>query len=245
MYFPLQAPFHLASPPTAAISVPWNVDCGLMDISVAAVSKAKFYYLCSVWKGQNTCWRRCKVSLQKAIVSTPSCFSLCLLFLCFFQSHDIPTKRRTFRLYIFDSKTSQTQGPFTSQSYNTPIANPFVHLFPVYNASHQDEPQFLVANWLAQYNEPVDPSVQYYVPTVIDLLAPNSSSQVWPRFSLPESISVGKGLGPNCHTRRAHKKLVISSIVSGLFGVAVATVLVFRWRRTRKARTSVADDTCE
>ncbi|KAF9391495.1 hypothetical protein CPB97_006413 [Podila verticillata] len=207
MYFPLQAPFHLTSPPTAAVSVPWNVDCGLLDVSVAAVAKARFYYVCS--------------------------------------GYDLPKKRRTFRLYIFDSKTRQTQGPFTSQSDNTPIANPFVHLFPVYNASYQDEPQFLVANWLAQYNEPADPSAKYYVPTVIDLHALNSSPQAWPRFSLPESIPVGKDLGPSCHTRRSSQKLAIASIVSGLFGAAVVAILVFRWRRKRKSGKSVADDTSE
>ncbi|KFH65617.1 hypothetical protein MVEG_09093 [Podila verticillata NRRL 6337] len=204
MYFPLQVPFHLTSPPTAAISVPWNVDCGLLDFFVAAVAKAKFYYICSAF--------------------------------------DSSTKIRTYRLYIFDSKTRQTQGPFTSQDENTPVMNKLARLLPVYGGPQQDEPQFLVVNWLAQYNEPADPSAKYYVPTAIDLHALNSSSQAWPRFSLPESIPVGEGLGPSCHTRRSSQKLVIASIVSGLFGIVVVVILVFRWRRKRKSGRSETDD---
>ncbi|KAG0333628.1 hypothetical protein BG000_009006 [Podila horticola] len=50
VYFPFEAPFHLTSPPTSAVSLPWNVDCdGHIDYSVAAVIKGKFYYVCAVW----------------------------------------------------------------------------------------------------------------------------------------------------------------------------------------------------
>ncbi|KAG0360682.1 hypothetical protein BG005_010148 [Podila minutissima] len=49
VYFPFEVPFHLTSPPTSAVSVPWNANCnGRIDFSVAVVTKGKFYYVCTV-----------------------------------------------------------------------------------------------------------------------------------------------------------------------------------------------------
>ncbi|KAG0094775.1 hypothetical protein BGZ93_006785 [Podila epicladia] len=50
VYFPFEAPFQLTSPPTSAVSVPWNVNCnGRIDVSMAVVIKGKFYFVCTVW----------------------------------------------------------------------------------------------------------------------------------------------------------------------------------------------------
>ncbi|KAG0091233.1 hypothetical protein BGZ93_006784 [Podila epicladia] len=201
-YFPFEAPFQLTSPPTSAVSIPWNLDCGPMDAAVSMVSKARFYYLCSAL--------------------------------------DVVTNIRTFKLYIYDSKTKQMQS-LTSQSDTIPIMFHSARLLPVYSASQQHEPQFLVVNRLPQYTT-ADRTIPYYVPTYIDLQASNSSVQSWPRIALPDIIPVGERLYPSCRTRQANKKLVVAAIISSLFGIAVAAFLVFRWRRKRKSKASGADD---
>lgn len=117
----------------------------------------------------------------------------------------------------------------------------YPRLLPVYSTTHQDEPQFLVANWLAQYNTSADPR-KLYEPTSIDLHVPNNSSQAWPKFIVAESIPVGEGLDPSCRTRRSSQKLLISAIVSSLFGVAVAVILVFMWKRKQMSKTTAADN---
>lgn len=68
-YFPFEAPFQLTSPPTSAVSIPWNLDCGPMDASVGMVSKARFYYLCSVWKQRIRNGVICEAEMQKNSLS--------------------------------------------------------------------------------------------------------------------------------------------------------------------------------
>ncbi|KAF9388888.1 hypothetical protein CPC16_006206 [Podila verticillata] len=53
-YFPFEAPYNLTSPPTSAVSVPWDKSCGTQGkFHLAMATKGKFYYLCAV--GEDRC----------------------------------------------------------------------------------------------------------------------------------------------------------------------------------------------
>lgn len=104
---------------------------------------------------------------------------------------------------------------------------------PVYNATHQIEPQFLVINLYGPVSSyPVIPS------KAIDLRNLNETVQLWSDFHIPVSMPLGEGLKPSCRTRGESKKLVIAGIASGIFGFIVVVFLFFwRWRKRRLSQS--------
>jgi hypothetical protein len=133
-------------------------------------------------------------------------------------------------MYIYDSKSRQTQGPFTLPNITSTTSYLNNRLIPVYSATEQNEPRFLVVNLFPL------PSV----PGAIDLHALGSnSSQAWTDFRLPDRLQVDEGLEPSCRTREGTKRLVTAVILSGVFVVFVAIFLLIRLRRKRRSNRSV------
>lgn len=136
-------------------------------------------------------------------------------------------------MFIYDSKSRQTQGPFTLPNITNTISYVNNRLLPVYSATEQNEPRFLVVTLFPLQK----------VPGAIDLHAlGNDSSQAWTDFSLPARLEVDESLEPSCRTRVGTKRLVTAGILSGLFLVFVAISLLIRLRRKRRSNQS-ADKT--
>lgn len=80
-YFPLKAPFTLASPPASTISTPWFLDCEdtSTNTTVAAAANGKFYFVCPVREQRNL--SRYYQGFLGECYSYISCFPVCTFFL--------------------------------------------------------------------------------------------------------------------------------------------------------------------
>jgi len=135
-----------------------------------------------------------------------------------------------FNIYIHDSKTTQTRGPFTIANTVEPTDLMFAHLFPMYGALQPNEPRFLVLGWY----------LGYYRFLSIDLHS-LSPAQPWAEFGLPTDMPLNERLAPSCRTQEANRKLVIAGVVSTVFGVTVIAIwIALRWRK-RRLKVSKAD----
>lgn len=137
------------------------------------------------------------------------------------------TPYKTFKLniYIHDSNTNQTRGPFSVESKSNLSYLSTARLLPVYNASQQNEPQFLAIIWYNTGESPI----------TIDMCALGGPSQFWSELKLPPNILMSERLDPSCRTREDSRRLVVAGVVSSLFGLAMAA-FGFVWRR-RKQRS--------
>lgn len=138
-------------------------------------------------------------------------------------------------LYIHDSKTRQTQGPFSlwNDADIVLFSSTKNRLLPVYSAVQQNEPEFLIVNWFLLDG-------LWGLPGVIDLraLSNSSSEEAWSRFSLPKDIPVGTDLDSSCRNHGASRRLIIAGIVSSVFGIAMLVFLCnWRWRKRRLKAT--------
>ncbi|KAG0025639.1 hypothetical protein BGZ81_006992 [Podila clonocystis] len=199
LYFPFN-PFNSSSilhkPPDSAIAVPWSVKCD-------AVRNSQPRALGFVAKGKF--YYVCTV-LEWVRPDPP------------YESHRV-------NLYIHDSKTIQTLGPFTIANIDITTTYP-VRILPVYGASLQDEPQFLAVSMYTL-------STGSELSMIVDLHALDSPPQTWTEFGIPRSIPTNERLDPSCRTRESNKRLFIAGVVSVVFCIAAIALWIIRWWRQR------------